>query len=162
LRRAVAELRAIERERMQQVRAELETAARRQSSARALGALAAAWPKLGAALADRWDDADARKLWVDAQLSLAQARLPPAGWVLRHPACWLDADCDALRARLTAHGVADARLVADEALTVGLVVEVDGARLDSTPQALLADRPYVEAALLAALGANPPEEHGHG
>src|SRR5690606_19706416 len=70
LRRAVAELRAIERERMQQVRAELETAARRQSSARALGALAAAWPKLGAALADRWDDADARKLWVDAQLSL--------------------------------------------------------------------------------------------
>jgi len=162
LRRAVADLRAIERERLQQVRAELETAARRQSSARALGALAAAWPMLGEALADRWHDTDARSLWLDAQLSLARARLPPAGWVLRYPASWRDADCDALRARLAAHGVTDARLLADEGLAVGLIVEVDGARLDSTPQALLADRPFVEAALLAALGADTPEEHGHG
>ena len=154
LRRALAELRASGRERLQQVRAELETAARRRSSARALDALAAAWPRLGDALARRWDDAAARELWIDAQLALAQARLPSAGGVLRHPATWHDGDRDALRRRVAARGVTDAGLVADERVTIGLVVEADGVRLDSTPQALLADRAFVEAALLAALVAD--------
>ncbi len=159
--RAVAELRATERERLQQVRAELETAERRQSSARALAALAAAWPKLGDALARRWDDANARRQWLDAQLALAQARLPSTGWVLRHPASWHDDDYDALRTLLAARGVTDAGLVADERVSIGLVVDADGVRLDSTLQALLADRPFVEAALLAALDANLRGKHGH-
>src|SRR5690606_14277388 len=42
LRRAIDELRAAKRQRLQQVRAELETAARRRASARALDALSAA------------------------------------------------------------------------------------------------------------------------
>ena len=50
--------------------------------------------------------------------------------------------------------------------TAVAVVEADGVRLDSTPQALLADRQFVEAALLAALEAGARHKHdghdGHG
>jgi len=166
LRRAIAELRAAARQRMQQLRAELETAARRAASARALDALSAAWPQLGDALARRWRDTAARNRWLDAQLAQAQARLPSTGWLVRHPPDWSDGDCDALRAQLAARGVADARLHADQRVDTGLVVEVDGVRLDSTPQALLADRQFVEAALLAALEAGARHKHdghdGHG
>ncbi|HMN65544.1 MAG: hypothetical protein KF786_13775 [Burkholderiaceae bacterium] len=156
MRRALADLRTAERQRTRQVRAELETRARHHEAARALDLLAAAWPALDAAIARRWRDARARDRWLDAQLALAQARLPRAGWVLRHPAGWADAECDALRALLAARGASDAVLEADPRLRVGLVIEADGVRLDSTPQALLADRGFVEAALLAAL----PADHG--
>lgn len=151
LRRAIEELRALERQRRQQVRAELETAARHRASTRALEALSAAWPRLSAALSRRWSDADARSRWLDAQLALAQSRLPAGAWVLRHPAHWGADESAALRALLAARGVADARLEPDSEVDVGLVIEADGARLDSTSRALLADRGFVEAALLAAL-----------
>ena len=156
VRRAIAELRAAERQRTRQVRAELETRARHHASAQALDLLAAARPVLDAAIARRWRDAAARGRWLDAQLALAQARLPRAAWVLRHPAGWTDAERDALRVLLAARGVSGATLEADPSLQVGLVIEADGVRLDSTPQALLADRNFVEAALLAAL----PADHG--
>lgn len=151
LRRAIEELRALEHQRQQQVRAELQTAARHRASTQALEALAAGWPRLPDALARRWRDAGARKRWLDAQLALAQSRLPAAGWVLRHPADWGADDAAALRALLAARGIADARLQPDSEVDAGLVIEADGARLDSTPRALLADRGFVEAALLAAL-----------
>ena len=76
--------------------------------------------------------------------------------MLRHPAGWTDAERDALRVLLAARGVSGATLEADPSLQVGLVIEADGVRLDSTPRALLADRDFVEAALLAAL----PADHG--
>lgn len=151
LRRAIEELRALERQRRQQVRAELETAARHRASTRALEALSAAWPRLSDALARRWSDADARSRWLDAQLALAQSRLPAGVWVLRHPAHWGADEAAALRALLAARGIADARVQPDSEVDVGLVIEADGARLDSTSRALLADRGFVEAALLAAL-----------
>jgi len=155
MRRAIGELRAAGRQRTQQLLAALETAARQQASQRALDALAAAWPRLSDALARRWNDADARSRWLNAQLALARSRLPAARWVLRHPAKWSAAERDALRALLEARGVTDARMQADDRVGVGLVIEADGARLDSTPQALLADRGFVEAALLAALESGP-------
>lgn len=156
MRRAIADLRAAERQRTRQVRAELETRARHHASARALDLLAVAWPALDAAIARRWRDATARARWLDAQLALAQARLPRAAWVLRHPAGWADAERDALHALLAARGVTGATLEADPSVQVGLVIEADGVRLDSVPQALVVDRGFVEAALLAAL----PPDHG--
>lgn len=151
MRRAVDEMRATERQRTQQVRAELETADRRRASALALEMLSAAWPQLAAAIEQCWHDPPARRRWMAAQLALACSRLPAAGWVLRHPGAWTDAERSVLRGLLRDHGVEDATLRPEPALTTGLVIEVAGARLDSTPQALLADRARVEAALLAAL-----------
>lgn len=159
LHRAIADLRETERQRVQQLRAELESATRRRAAANALDMLSSAWPRLGQAIERRWDDPVIRAPWVHAQLAQACARLPQRGWVLRHPAGWGNAELSALRDALHVRGVAGATLLADAELRVGLVIAVDGVRLDSTPQALLADRARIEAALLARLapGQRPVE-----
>ena len=82
---------------------------------------------------------------------MACARLPASGWLLRHPQIWRDDDRAGLLALLRQSGIANPTLRPDPTLTAGLVIEADGVRLDSTPAALMADRPRVEAALLAAL-----------
>jgi len=155
LRRAIAEMRATQQQRTQQTKAELETAGRRQATLRARQALTLAWPALSAAIVQRWQDPAARIAWVAALMNQAAARLPPTGWVVRHPAAWSAAETADLQARLPLHGAVAPRLLADERLGAGLVIEVGGARLDGTPPALLADRLRVEAALLAALEPRP-------
>jgi len=150
LRRAVQEMRASAQGALAQVRAEIETARSRSVSEQALRSLALAWPQLAAAIARRWDDGAARAQWIAAQLETARARLPAPPWTVRHPADWGEADVAALRAALALRGADGATLHADAALGAGLVVESAGARLDSTPSALLADRSAVEATLLAA------------
>ena len=151
LRRAIQEMRATDAQQTLQVRAELETATRRQASVRALQALAAAWPRLGRAIEQRWGDKAARSRWLAAQIAMARSRLPATGWVLSHPAAWSDAERSALTDLLRTEGVADATLRADPNLRIGLVIEAGGVRLDSRPRALLADRARVESALLARL-----------
>jgi hypothetical protein len=151
LRRAIDEMRASERQRVAQVQAELATRSSRRVSAQSLAALAQAWPLLVEAIRRRWDDPPSRAQWLQAQLGQARARLHPGPWRVAHPAAWGEADITALRATLARHGVTEASLQADPALASGLVIEAAGARLDSTPQALLADRAAVEAALLAAI-----------
>lgn len=149
MRRAVEEMRESGHRRLAQVRAELETALRHDDSVRSLEVLATAWPLLRAALARRWDDDAAAATWMRAQLADARARLGPRGWLVRHPASANAARIAALRDALASQGVIEPSLRADPGLDAGLVVEVGGARLDATPDALLAIRPAVEAALLA-------------
>jgi hypothetical protein len=149
MQRAVDDLRRTERQRTQQLRAELDTAARRQASMRQHELLAAAWPRLIDAIDRRWHDATARGHWMDRQIALACARLSSRAWVLRHPASCSDSEIAALRNHLLAQGLSDVRLMAQPDQRAGLVIEVDGARLDSTPAALLADRLRAGAALLA-------------
>ena len=146
LRRAIDEMRAMERQRLQQLRAELETRNRQQASRQATEALAVAWPRLATALERRWRDPAARRRWIDAQLAIAHARLPAQGWRITHPADLAAEDVALLSA------LGNAVLQPDASLTAGLVIEVGGARLDSRPEALLADRAQVESALLAAIG----------
>jgi exonuclease VII large subunit len=150
LHRALQQMRAGESQAAQQLQAEIETARRRQASVRARQSLDRAWPALEGAVAQRWQQADARLRWVDALLGVGRARLPPSGWTVRHPASLNADETVALQGTLMRHGVADAQLRADATLAAGLVIEVGGARLDGTPRALLADRPLVESALLAA------------
>ena len=156
LHRAIAEMRANERQRTLQVRAELETANRRQASVRSLEALAEAWPRLTRAIEQRWSDSAARARWLAAQVAMARTRLPPTGWVLNHPAAWSDAESSALDELLRTQGVADFTLRSDANLHVGVVIEAGGVRLDSTLRALLTDRPLVESALLARLEQSMP------
>lgn len=158
LRRAIAEMRASEHQQLLQLHAELETESRRQASVRAQLALARAWPLLAPALAQRWSDAGTRERWLAAQITLARTRLPATGWRVQHPQDWSAAETQALQARLRAEGITDARLHADAGVAGGLVIDVDSARLDSRPQALLADRLRVESALLARLDADAATE----
>ena len=149
MRRAVEEMRESGQRRLAQVRAELEIALRHDDSVRSLEVLATAWPLLRAALARRWDDDAAAATWMRAQLADARARLGSRGWLVRHPASASAARIAALREALASQGAIEPSLRADPGLDAGLVVEVGGARLDATPDALLAIRPAVEAALLA-------------
>jgi len=148
-RRAFEDMRESGRRRLAQVRAELETSRRHDESVRALETLAVAWPRLRDALAHRWGDETSGATWMREQVALALSRLGPRGWVVRHPAGADASRVAALRDMLAAQGVADAALRADTGLDAGLVIEAGGARLDGTPQALLAVGTAVEAALLA-------------
>lgn len=149
MRRAVEEMRESGQRRLAQVRAELETARRHDDSVRSLEALATAWPLLHDALARRWNDDAAAVTWMRAQVADARARLGPRGWLVRHPASANAARIAALREALALREVIEPALRADPGLDAGLVIEVGGARHDATPDALLAVRPAVEAALLA-------------
>jgi hypothetical protein len=158
LQRAVGEMRATDAQRMLQARAELETRSRREASQRALALLSTAAPLLPGVLLERWRDPGARARWIDAQLAVAVVRLGTRPWQVRHPATLGEAGVAALHAALAAVGVHDARLSPDAGLAAGLVIEADGASLDSSPRALLADRPAVEAALLAQFDAAAAED----
>lgn len=151
LQRAVEDMRTTGQQRLRQLHATLETARRRRAARHALDALALVWPRLDQAIEQRWNEPRTRSVWMSAQLALARSRWPAQAWVLRHPAAWRDDEVAALRAALRTHAPGEVTLLADASLHAGLVVEVDGARLDSTPRALLADRARVESALLAAL-----------
>lgn len=155
MRRAIQDMRAAADQRLQQARAELETEARQRARARATAALSAAWPQLAAAIEQRWHEPAARAAWIDAQISLARTRLGPNDWTVHHPRARSEGDDAALQAALEAalhaRDIVGAVLRPDAQLRAGLIIEVGRARLDSTPRALLADRPAVEAALLAAL-----------
>ena len=155
MRRAIQDMRAAADQRLQQARAELETEARQRARTRATAALSAAWPQLAAAIEQRWHEPAARAAWIDAQIGLARTRLGPKDWTVHHPGARSGGDDAALQAALEAaldaRGIVGAVLRPDGQLRAGLIIEVGRARLDSTPRALLADRPAVEAALLAAL-----------
>lgn len=152
-RRALAELRAAEQRALQQARAELETARRQRDSVRARQVLDAAWPRLAPAIERCWAEPSARSRWIAAQLALARRRLAAPPWTLRHPAG--DGVAADVRAALERAGLSGVALQPDPALVAGLVIEADGAALDSTPAALLADRAAVEAELLAQLDREP-------
>lgn len=151
LQRALDEMRATARRRSAQAQAELETARSRRAAAQATLWLTQAWPALGAAIERRWSDRGTRAQWIAAQLAQAGARLGGRHWTVRHPAAWSGAEVDALRAALAGAAATGSTLRADAALSVGLVIDADGARLDSRPAALLADRAAVQARLLAAI-----------
>jgi vacuolar-type H+-ATPase subunit E/Vma4 len=149
LRRAVGEMRAVERQRTAQLKAELATQRSRRISAQSLAVLAQAWPLLGEAIRRRWADPQAQVQWLQAQIGQARVRLRPGPWRIAHPANWGDAEREVLRACLARHGVAEVELHADPDIPIGLVIDAAGARLDSSEAALLADRAAIEAALLA-------------
>lgn len=151
LQRAVDEMRATARRRSAQAQAELETARSRRAAAQATRWLTQAWPALGEAIERRWSDRGTRAQWIATQTAQAGARLAGRQWTVRHPAAWSAAEVDALRSALAGSAATGSTLQGDAALTVGLVIEADGARLDSRPAALLADRAAVQARLLAAI-----------
>jgi len=151
MRRAIEEMRATGRQRLTQAMAELETERGRRRAAHSQQVLALAWPLLVDAIGERWADEASRVRWIDAQIDSARRRFGDRPWTVVHPADWQDADVAALRETLTRSGVDKAVLRGDPALTAGLVIEIAGARLDSSPPALLADRSAVEAVLLAEI-----------
>ncbi len=144
-RRAAAEARDAARRRLQQLQAGFAADARRAAAETARAALARAEPRLAPALRSRWQDAALRQAWCARAVAVAKDRLAPTGLVLRYPADLPTDEAAALAAALQATPEADPRLDA------GLHVSADGAWVDVTPTALLADSGRVAALLRAAL-----------
>lgn len=143
LRRATAELRAAARAGLRQAEAEVESARRQAQTRQARQALDEAWPQLPEALRRRWQEPAARAAWIAALVELARARLHGSTLRVRHPPAteppaWPGTSLEG---------------VPDPALEAGLVIEADGAWVDGSPAALLADRAQVEAMLRAQLEA---------
>ncbi|PLX36249.1 MAG: hypothetical protein C0606_16270 [Hyphomicrobiales bacterium] len=159
--RAIGDMRQEEMRRLSQTRAEIETDGRRRMQHESAAVLDHARPMLAEALTGRWRDAETRAIWIGGLIAHAGKRLAPGKgerhFEIRHAAGWsADDEASAKKAAKDA-GIDDVAFVADPAIEVGLVVVTDGARIDATPQAFLADTAFVESALLAEIFARPDD-----
>lgn len=148
LRQALREEGARQRAQLDTARAELDAALRRREQRLALAAVDAGWAQLTPALERCWQEAACRRRWIAAALAVALARLPPAGWRLRHAPGLDPAEAAALLAELVTAGVADAQCVAAVDLAAGLEIRAGDACLDATANGLLAERAAVAGRLL--------------
>ncbi|AGA91010.1 hypothetical protein Thimo_2265 [Thioflavicoccus mobilis 8321] len=143
------------RTRIEAVRADRDTRLRHRGERLSAGRLAAAWPRLEAALLARWGSALGRRGWAEHFLRLASERLPrPAPndhWVIRHAPDWTETERRALVVDLGLGLGHRPRFIADGDLVAGLTVACGGAVLDASLEGLLRDRTRLEARLLALL-----------
>ena len=130
------------------VQARLETARRTHARRRAVALLAAAWPRLPAALQGLWRQPEARAAWTSRLAQVARGMLAADGWRIAHPPGWAEAERQAFAASIAA----PVEFSAEEGIEAGLRISRGGNRVDGTLQALLADRRAIEARLLALLG----------
>ena len=115
---------------------------------RAVALLAAAWPRLPAALQWLWRQPDTRAAWTSRLAQVARGMLAADGWRIAHPPGWAEAERQAFAAGIAA----PAEFSAGEDIEAGLRICRGGNCVDGTLQALLADRRAIEARLLARLG----------
>lgn len=149
LHQSIAELRREGERRMARAKAEIESATRAQQQQQATRALAAAMPLLREALAARWHDADARKLWAGTVADLGTARLRRGAWTVEHPAGWDARERESFKA--TFGGGIAVTFTVDNELNAGLRIKADQAVLDATVQGLLNDSGAIAALLLDEL-----------
>jgi hypothetical protein len=134
-------------------RAEARRQTREQmlNNTRAAEAWRCALPLLEPALLQRWGNEAGRRLWLEAVARHAQARLLPGDWAVEHPLDFASEDRDRLLAFLKCAGGDDIVFAAAAGVRAGVRVRAEGAVLDATSDALLADRSAIESLLLADL-----------
>jgi len=148
---AAEELRRDRAKRMDQAKAQRDTELRQRHQSALTDIARKAWPKLKHALKARWQSAENREAWAKETIDIAAFRLQRKGWRVVYPADTDDAFRDKLSDWLDEKGVEDAEAEACEDIDAGLRIEADGATLDATPQALLAQKQRVQAALIAEI-----------
>ena len=147
VRAAIAEERAAFAARVASAEARLATE-RRMARQRHLKLLVAeGWKRLPGALAARWDDAQARRAWIDAALDEALAVLPAGTWELSGPPSWSEEERASAVARLAGRAIG-ATATVDAGIAAGLRVRSGKAVLDAALAGLLADRLVIEGRLL--------------
>jgi hypothetical protein len=141
------------RTRIEAIHADRETRLRHRGERRSARRLAAAWPRLEAALRARWRTPAGRRTWAEHHLRSARERLPPPGpdghWVIRHAPDWSEPERRALAVDLGLGLGHRPRFLADGGLVAGLTIACGGAILDASLAGLLRDRVRLEARLLA-------------
>lgn len=148
---AAEELRRDRAKRMDQAKAQRDTEQRQRHQSALSDLVSQAWPKLTEALKNRWQSREDRETWAKGTLENAVIRLKPEGWRVICPADTDDAFREKLQGWLDAHSIADAEITPSEEIEAGLRIEADGATLDATAPALLAQAGRVQAALIAEI-----------
>lgn len=153
---AFEDLRRDGERRLARAKAQIDTELRVRDQARAAGNLRDGCPVLVNAVADRWSDPRARRRWAASLAETAGRRLRPGAWTVEHPADWSDDEQAAFLSCLEPDQRARVNFRRSEDFDTGLRILSDGAVLDATPERLLADKPAVQALLLAAIGRQRP------
>ncbi|KAB2911559.1 MAG: hypothetical protein F9K29_22250 [Hyphomicrobiaceae bacterium] len=136
---------------LRQAEAQRSMRERMREEARMAEMLKRAFPWLAAAVLQRWQAPDGRRRWIEAVAGSARERLVGGAWTVEHPGAWSAEDG---RYFLSAVGGTNAEAIRFETcsdIKAGLRVRTTGAVLDATQEALLGNRPVVEALLLAEL-----------
>ncbi|WP_333823481.1 hypothetical protein [Pinisolibacter sp.] len=137
--------------RLARAKAQIDTEMRVRDQALAAGNLRDGCPMLVVAVAERWNDAAARRSWAIALARQAFERLRPGNWVVEHPKDWAEDEAGAFLEALPAEARGGVRFRAVDDFEAGLRVVAPGVVLDATPERLLADKPAVQALLLAGI-----------
>lgn len=147
-RQAVADERQRRRHALLEAASRIETRAQSSAHARYKKVLDTAWPRLLAALEDRWRQPDSRWAWCEMLVDEAAASLGRSSWTVEHPPDWNAGDESRLLAASDDRAVAAPTFVGDPCIRAGVRIRVEDACLDGTLDGLLADRRAVEAQIL--------------
>lgn len=153
LREAWAEAQAQSQARVAAARAELQTRRRLHEQAQAAVWLDLAWQRLPVALQARWDDAAARRAWVEAALAEAQRVLAAGDWRVLHAPGWPEDERRQLAARLAAAAGTRLEFAEQADLVAGLRIVAGPNVVDATLAGLTADRDEIGAGLLGEMEA---------
>ena len=130
--------------------ARLANARRQHAQRRHQLLLDAAWHRLPALLAQRWQAPETRARWIARLLDAARASFPSKSWTLVHGTDFTAADF-ALASRLAEQAGARLEFVSDATLTAGWKLRAGGNLIDGSATGLLSDRAMVGSRLLDAL-----------
>jgi hypothetical protein len=148
--KTIEEERARSQEKIASTQAQLQTQRRQRQQQADTALLRQAWDALQERLVARWQDAGARRTWVQALMRQARAVLPAKRWQIEHPVGWRTQEALGQESELSALGVDELpAFVEMSEITAGLRIRADDACLDGTPAGLLASRAEIEAQLLA-------------
>jgi len=148
---AIAAMRQEGRRRLTRAEARRQTREQMLNDTRAAEALRRALPLLEPAILHRWENKAGRRLWLEALARHALARLLPGDWVVEHPLDFDSEDRDRLLASLKCASGDNIVFRAAPGVKAGVRVRAEGAVLDGTSDALLADQSALKSLLLAEL-----------
>jgi F0F1-type ATP synthase membrane subunit b/b' len=148
---AIAAMRQEGRRRLMRAEARRQTREQMLNDTRAAEALRRALPLLEPAILQRWGNKAGRRLWLEAVARHARARLLPGDWAVEHPLDFASEDRDRLLASLKCAGGDNIVFGAAPGVKAGVRVRAEGAVLDGTSDALLADQSALKSLLLAEL-----------
>lgn len=146
--KAITEERSRTHEKLASTQARLQTQRRQRQQQADMALLQRAWAALREALLSRWQDAEARRTWIQSLFNEASAVLPAKPWQVEHPSGWDPQEAPAGRAHAQSGGGA-AKFVEMADIDAGLRIRAQGTCLDGTLTGLLTGRAEVEAQLLA-------------
>lgn len=153
MKEAIAELRREGAHRLARAKAQAETEARQRAQRRIAEAIKRTWPWLVEALVARWSDSNARRAWITTAGQHARNNICGDAWIVEHPVDWNTDEGQYLRDVLGTENEA-VKYTSISDLDAGIRIRSGQATLDASIQGLLADRPMIEALLLAEIASH--------